>query len=175
MITKYDRLVGNGSDYVVLPIVYKAGWSYKYSVNVIDDLINNNTQGVLAQGGIYIMHGSYRELAIKGIGADIWSSFKELETLEISPSGVFKNGTSISGASLSEDATENIILFLRWYNTPTMGDFVHFRSLEVWDTDGILIHKYVPCMIGDAVGLFDDVLHTFVPSANNTLSVENDV
>lgn len=174
MITKYDRLIGDSSDYVVLPIVYKAGWSYKWSMKYLSELTATDTTGTFASGGISIFHSTYREMRIDGFSSTIWSGFSGIETLEITPSGVLKNGTSISTLTLNEDATANIKLFSGNSYEYTMGNFVHLRSLEVWDSEGTLIHKYVPCKFGNSVGLFDDVLHSFVPSANNTLSVEND-
>ncbi len=173
-LVKYDRLVGDASDYVNIPIAYKAGWSYKYSVNVIADLIDVNTKGSFAGGGITIFHSTYREARIDVGGTRIWNSFSGLETLEFKADGVYKNGTSISTAALSEDATTNIVLFSGFSHEPNMGNFVHFRSLEVWNEEGTLIHKYVPCKMGEAIGLFDEVGGTFSPSANGTLSVEND-
>lgn len=173
MITKYDRLIGDGSDYVVLPIVYKAGWSYKWSVKSVSELITNDTTGILMRGGIDIYCSSYKEMRIDGFSNTIWSGYSDMGTLEFTPSGVNRNGVSISTEVITSDKTDNIRLFEGDYR-PTMGNFVHFRSFEVWDSEGILIHKYVPCKFGNAVGLFDDVLHSFVPSANNTLSVEND-
>lgn len=176
MITKYDRLIGDGSDYVVLPIVYKAGWSYKLSVKSVSELITNDTAGILMRGGIDIYCSSYKEMRIDGFSNTIWSGYFDMETLEFTPSGVNRNGVSISTEVITSDKTDNIRLFEGDGDyRPTMGNFVHFRSFEVWDSEGILIHKYVPCKFGNSVGLFDDVLHSFVPSANNTLSVENDV
>ena len=173
-IITYDRLVGDGSDYIDIPIAYKAGWSYKYSVNVMADLITIQTMGVFVEGGIRIRHSTYREMVIDGVASSaIWSTFNGLETLEITPSGVLRNGSSISTAAITADKTTNISIFKGGYY-PTMGNFVHFRNLEVWNADGTLVHKYVPCKLGEAVGLFDEVGHTFSPSASGTLSVQND-
>lgn len=171
-LERYQSLVGNADDYVSLPIAYRVGYSYKYSLTYISSLANSNTTGWFAAGGINIYHSTYRDLRISGLWTAIWSQFAGLETLEFTPMGIIRNGKLIASNVITSDQTMNIFIFGSPNHTPCIGNYVHLHSLEVWDSDGVMVHKYIPCKFDDVVGLYDEVEGIVAYSKKNTLTVQ---
>lgn len=176
----YDRLIGNGDGYAELPISMKAGWTYSWNVQYFEDRTNVQTTGMFASGGgASIYHSSYREMRIwlDGATSAIWSGFAGLEQLKFAPDGVYRNGVQISTFAITADPTTTITLYKNVWGEIAMGDFVQLRSLEVLNAEGVLVHRFRPCKIGNAVGLFDEIgkLYAINVYTTNPLTVENDV
>ena len=167
-VVEYDRLIGDGVAFITLPIVYKAGWSYKWTLDYLEASTNNNTKGMYASGGIDIYHSTYKEIRISGVASSyLWGSFKGLQTLEFTPGGILRNGAAFKPDAITADKTTNIVFYGQ--------NYIHHRSLEVKDADGNLVHQWVPCT-GDGVPALYDKITEEVAYFNQTgsYSVEND-
>lgn len=167
-VVEYDRLIGDGVAFITLPIVYKAGWSYKWTLDYLEASTDNNTKGMYASGGIEIYHSTYKELRISGVASSyLWGSFKGLQTLEFTPGGILRNGASFKTDAITTDKTTNIVFYGQSY--------IHHRSLEVKDADGNLVHQWIPCTGDGLPALYDKITEEVVFfNQTGSYSVEND-
>ena len=179
----YDYIQGNGSDYIdtdvkpsgaFVEVKFKEGnvSSTSYLCGVLDNQTNYKIyQSSNSKIRFRFGQGAYWEVNLPSTLSD------GTYVVSASTNGYYINGTyqgtNVTSAGLGGHTMPMYILAQNNAGSPNGFYNGKIYYVKLWSNNQV-IHEWKPAMSGSTVGMYDTITDTFIPSANQTLTVGND-